>query len=350
MTRQAADGLWLLGLSAGVLVVAAAWLAVAWEAEMSIREWINGRREREMANDDEERARDVIAGARAANPDDEAWEPHTDPRGNGTAQTARPNDAAGYEVPDDLAVPAGYISQAEVNQRDADDFQPLREPQPGEHTRDAIESARRAALEDSGVHHMPAIREDGIPAACEPCNGTGVVVRSVSELLAESRDMIPDPKALVLQFYRNLLAMAPHLAEIFPPDILTDAMDNKNSRGVTQREKLLEALLALADLYHPDDPDRMERLDNALVSMGNRHPAFFRPSLGRARPATVREFGAVIEIFLQTVHDMVPNWRAEHDQAWDEALDHAAREMIAAIRQWLKEHPNAMPRMPRESR
>jgi hemoglobin-like flavoprotein len=290
-----------------------------------LRRWIMGE-----TDDDRERARDVIEGARADDPQGE-WDPHTDPRDNG-ASAARPN--ATPEWSDEYLL---------------DDV----EHHPGQHAAhdDAGSDLEVIRPSDSGVHSLPE-PVDGFPIECRHCGGQGVIVRTVGDLLGESVGMIEDGGALVLQFYRNLLDAAPYLAELFPADLLTAAVNDQGSRGAKQRDKLLEAILALAQLYRPDDPDRMAQLDGALVSMGNRHAAFRRPSTGRVSGASVSEYAAVKQVFLVTVHAMVPGWRGEHDLAWDEAYEYAARGMLGAQHAWLKEHAGqaVFPRERRESR
>jgi len=269
-----------------------------------------------MGPSDEDVAREAIAGAREE-------QPEVKPEG--------PGDMTQWEL--------------ELAERQRTGDVPA-VPDPERDRRDEL-----AALTPGHFAHSLPEPVAGYTIECAHCRGQGVLVRTVGDLLGESVALIEDAPALVLAFYRNLLDAAPYLAELFPADLLTAAVNDEGSRGARQRDRLLEALLALADLYRPDDPERMERLDNALISMGNRHAAFYRPSTGTVRGATVAEYAAVKDVFLVTVHDLVRGWRGEHDLAWDEAYEYAARGMLAAQHEWLKANPGAvMPRHRRESR
>jgi hypothetical protein len=89
----------------------------------------------------------------------------------------------------------------------------------------------------------------GIRVECHECQGVGYVLKSVNDLLRESLGLLGDAgDAVVTEFYRRLIDAdngkdpADQLASLFPPDLLTD----DRTRG--QRDKLLKALTALADL------------------------------------------------------------------------------------------------------
>lgn len=199
-----------------------------------------------------------------------------------------------------------------------------------------------SALTDSGVHALPEA-----PAAkvmrmdCEHCGGTGYVEMTVNDLLRESIALIPEGGGdmVVKEFYTQLLAAAPNLAEIFPADLLT------TDETRHQRDKLYEALAALSTLYDPQDADKMTRLRNAAGSFGRSHASFYRPSEDATRGASLEEYAAVKAILMATFHAVAGDaWKTAYDAAWSEAFDHLTGMMLDAQHST----PMTAPRFPRQ--
>jgi hemoglobin-like flavoprotein len=190
-------------------------------------------------------------------------------------------------------------------------------------------------LTDSGVHEIaPEVQRD----PCPLCFGSGHVMTK-NEILRQSLTLLgDDPKGhqqVVAEFYRRLLLAAPGLVRLFPAD-LTDPLSA--GEGKVQRDRLLGALLDIGQLYDPDAPDSddperpssMQVLNRKIETWGRHHQAFARPD-GTTRPASLREYGAVFDILMGTLHDATgPAWSPIFDDVWEEAYDHTARGMIAA--------------------
>jgi len=205
---------------------------------------------------------------------------------------------------------------------------------------------RANPLTDSGLHSLPdATSLPTLTATCPHCGGNGTVTRPVNDLLRETVNLIPvdGGDQIIREFYRRLLAAAPTLAPLFPADLLTAATHDKASPGALQRDRLLDAVVAVADYYGRGD-DAMQRLDAAIASMGHRHAAFARPD-GTVQGATEAEYNAVINVFLALCYDgFGDQFTAAHAQAWREALTYVKVGML-----WAQWHSGAaMPRMPRQ--
>lgn len=167
---------------------------------------------------------------------------------------------------------------------------------------------------------------------CPHCHGTGKVL-TTSDLLRASLALLgTDPRELdhfVAEFYARLLDLAPDLAPLFPAD-LVDANADPDGGGKGQRDKLLNALIALGTSYDPEDSEKMRLLDQELARFGRAHAAF--PSArgnGSAVGATLEEYHAVKVVLFNLLHDVVGEaWRGEYDDAWSEAYDYAAAAMM----------------------
>lgn len=220
---------------------------------------------------------------------------------------------------------------------------------------DLPERRRPVGVSDSGVHALPP-PSHGLRVGCHECDGRGFVVKPVKELLQESLALIPEGQgdAVVTEFYRRVLAAdadkapADRLAALFPADLITAAAGKSGSGGVQQRDKLYRTLVALADLYNPDDLDAIERLDNALRAYGRSHALFLRPD-GPTRGATLQEYAQVEVILLSTFLALIGDaWRPEYTLAWVEAYDHAASVMMAEAHRAVLVGEITVPRGPRE--
>ena len=183
---------------------------------------------------------------------------------------------------------------------------------------------------DSGVHQTDPIGSTADP--CPTCFGTGRVL-TTNEILRQSLTLLgADPEghySVVAEFYRRLLLAAPNLATLFPAD-LTDPLSA--GEGKNQRDRLLGALLDVGSLYDPDHPDSdaMQSLATKIEAWGRAHAAFQRPD-GTVRPASLKEYNAVFDILMGTLHDATGNaWSPRFDEVWEEAYDHTARGMIAS--------------------
>lgn len=186
---------------------------------------------------------------------------------------------------------------------------------------------------DSGVHAAPEPAADvrTVRAACPTCEGVGYVERTINELLRESIALIPvdGGDGVISEFYSRLLAAAPSLIPLFPRDLLTAATQEGASPGAMQRDKLLQALLALSELYG-GSADDMARLDAALETFGRHHAAFQRPD-GTVQGATEAEYDAVRDVLFGTLIDTAGRaWLPEYTAAWLEAYSYAKTGMLWA--------------------
>jgi len=186
---------------------------------------------------------------------------------------------------------------------------------------------------------------------CPTCRGTGKV-RTITDLLRESLGTLgTNPEhhdRFVATFYSRLFKLAPQLAEgdLFPPD-LTDVEAEPDGRGKAQRDRLLEALLALGSTYDPDDPKAMRKLDAKLEAFGRMHAAFRFPD--GVRPPSLEEYALVKRVLFGMFTDptWTRDWRPEYGPAWSEAYDYAYRRMADAAYEFLKEQGSVYPRSAR---
>lgn len=208
---------------------------------------------------------------------------------------------------------------------DAVEPEPAREWADGaapEPSRRILAAPRMAASARVPVPVVRAEREQ-----CPTCKGAGFMP-SLSDLLRESIGLLDDGDKVVRQFYATLFRMAPEVAGLFPGNP-TEGDLGTDHRGAQQRERLLVALVALADSYDPADAEKMERLDTALRSFGRSHAAFARPD-GTIKGATWEEYAAVkTALFGTLVRAAGKAWRPEFTDAWSHAYDYAAAVMLA---------------------
>jgi hemoglobin-like flavoprotein len=226
---------------------------------------------------------------------------------------------------------------------------------------------RPISLEDSGVHRRPSPHprepeqdeSQPLQAAayatpdredCPHCQGTGKVLTK-NDLLRASLALLGDNPAqldaFVVEFYSQLFLHAPYLTSIFPSD-LRDPDAKPDGRGKGQRDKLLNALIALGTAYNPDDRKAMEVLDEHLGTFGRSHASFDFP--GGARSPSLDEYRLVKVILFNLLHDVTGDkWLPEFDAVWSEAYDYAYRKMGDAAWQFLNErggevHPRSVRR------
>jgi hemoglobin-like flavoprotein len=164
---------------------------------------------------------------------------------------------------------------------------------------------------------------------CEHCKGVGYVP-GINDWLVESAALIGDRGDEVVRlFYTNLLTAHPELAYLFPPDITEITMATRNEQGLSQRDKLLQAIVALSELYDPGVPGKMDRLNGALARFGRAHAAFVRQD-GTTWGATLEEYAAVKDALFSTLVRVAGElWRPEYTSAWSQAYDYAAAVMLA---------------------
>lgn len=164
---------------------------------------------------------------------------------------------------------------------------------------------------------------------CTHCEGRGYVP-GVNDLLSESLALLGDQGDDVIRaFYSRLFMVAPELASLFPGNP-TEGEFGTDHKGAVQRERLLAALAALAELYDPADAEKMGRLDGALDRFGRAHAAFVRQD-GTIKGATWEEYAAVKDaLFTTLVRTAAEAWRAEYTEAWSLAYDYAAAGMVSA--------------------
>jgi hemoglobin-like flavoprotein len=174
----------------------------------------------------------------------------------------------------------------------------------------------------------PAPLVSPVRVECEHCKGVGYVP-GINDLLVESASLIGDRGDEVVRlFYSTLLSDAPAMTYLFPSDIVSASAGTQNSKGVAQREKLLGALVALAENYHPGDPARMARLDRELQRFGRAHAGFVRPD-GTTSGATLEEYAAVkAALFSTLVRVAAEKWKPEYAVAWSQAYDYATAIML----------------------
>lgn len=267
----------------------------------------------------------------------------------GLAKWSPEMDQPRAEVPDETYRPP--VDVLDVDAADTERF--LRAP---EEVRKRIEEAEDIMAANAERAHAEWVRQQAGPAsdplrihhpalsvgrmavpqplvnqhreACQQCGGTGHMP-SINDYLRESVSLLGDQGDDVIRtFYRRLLTAAPELAKLFPGNPVEGDLGTDH-RGAQQREKLLAAILALADLYDPDDGEKMERLDRALASFGRSHAAFARQD-GTVRAATWEEYGAVKDALFATLIQVTgAAWKAEYTASWGQAYDYAAAMMIA---------------------
>lgn len=163
---------------------------------------------------------------------------------------------------------------------------------------------------------------------CDHCQGAGYMP-AINDYLRESASLLGDQGDEVIRmFYTTLFGMAPELVKLFPGNP-TQGDLGSDHKGAKQREKLFGAIVALADLYDPDDGAKMDRLDTALKSFGRSHAAFVRQD-GTIKGATWEEYAAVKEALFATLVKVTGDaWRTEHTESWGQAYDYAAAVMLA---------------------
>lgn len=203
---------------------------------------------------------------------------------------------------------------------------------------------------DTGTHlRLPEPPAHTITVACAGCHGNGHVTLPINPILRESLAALPNPDALAVAFYERLFNLAPELATLFPPDLLTGqaGLDGK-SAGVAQREKLVAALAAVAEGYG-GNPDETAQLDRVLAQAGRSHAAFHRPGEPAPRGASIAEYLTVKQALFETLIDQAGDrWRPEYATAWNEAYDYAMILMLHA--QVTDGRYMQTPRLPRQAR
>jgi hemoglobin-like flavoprotein len=166
-----------------------------------------------------------------------------------------------------------------------------------------------------------------IAVDCAGCHGNGKVNMTVNDLLRESLALVEDADEFARGAYQRLFNKAPHVKTIFPPDLLTASRHDEGSKGLAQRERLVSAVVGLAEHYGRS-PEEMDQLDKALRRWGTTHAAFWWPEEGRSRPPTRAEYEAVWQALAETFVATLGNrWKPEYGIAWEQAYDHAEVEM-----------------------
>jgi hypothetical protein len=184
---------------------------------------------------------------------DEVWAPPArysdEPSPKTTAELEHPEPAVGTVPIGNGATPA-YDDEAPTEERTYD------------YSSDATGHVRDAA--DANVQGDDA--EDG-----DPCPTCGHIVPPVRELLADTLSRVATRAPEVFAtFYGSLFDERPDLAEMFPAD-LDDPGSDPSGGGHAQRERLLNASVAVASHYNPRNPESMAALNAALDKMGATH-------------------------------------------------------------------------------
>lgn len=168
----------------------------------------------------------------------------------------------------------------------------------------------------------------------------------INDFLTESIALLGDEGDEVVRlFYSSLLRAQPQLLTLFPGDP-TQGDFGSDHKGAVQRDRLLKALIALANMYDPADPAKMASLDQALASFGRAHASFARQD-GSVRGATLDEYAAVKDALFSTLVRVAGRkWIPEYTEAWSQAYDYAAAVMLT---EQFRSGFTA-PRFPREAR
>ncbi len=132
--------------------------------------------------------------------------------------------------------------------------------------------------------------------------------------------------ALVLDFYGRLLgAGGEALARRFPQDLL-DANAALDGAGAKQRDRLLQAVLAVATLWDPGNEERMRSLDAALDAMASQHTK---------HGATLQEYAlveetlrGVFESYARTAQIPRSIWKRAYEPALRRALTYTSGRMM----------------------
>lgn len=151
------------------------------------------------------------------------------------------------------------------------------------------------------------------PTPAPTCPHCGAPVRTDSQLLADSLALVADRGAdLIATFYGLLFRRRPDLRPLFPEDMSV------------QQEKLLGAVVTLAQRFDPDNDDAMDWLDQQLTAMGRAHTRF------APQPGPL-EYGVVGDALLTTLADFAGSaWTQQYADAWRRAYWYAAGRMLAA--------------------
>ncbi len=279
--------------------------------------------DREIRLDDKVAAAETISGAKAGEPAGSAWAGPPPPRVSDAGPISRVGDTGSR-----LA-----FWSPEMDRRTMDD---PRAPSPIREVRDDTliqetdiqQSPFAPRMATTGRSQVPRPMVSQHREQCPHCEGTGFMP-GISDYLRESIALVGDQgDEVVRAFYGTLFRAAPELVKLFPGDPTKGDLGTDH-KGARQRELLLSALVALSDLYDPDDGDKMARLDTALGSFGRKHAAFVRPD-GTIKGATWEEYGAVKDALFQTlVRFAEEKWKPEYTEAWSQAYDYAAAVMLA---------------------
>lgn len=313
-----------------VVIVAAALVVMFYAGEFGRRAMLGIRRRKQEKMDDRAQAQDAIDRARHDRPDEEgsiSRSPTDIDYGAAQGMTA-----SGAVISGERLYYGGTAPSTTADTLITDTAPPVagRMPDP---------------VTDSGVHTIQAADDR---EACPHCRGKGYVM-TTNDLLRESIALVGDGgDVIVREFYTRLLHAAPDLAQLFPADLLTGHLGDDSKGGAEQRDKLLQALVALSQTYDPTDAEKMRVLDTHLLAFGRAHAAFQRPD-GSIQGATLAEYEAVKSVLFGTLVDAAgPAWLPEYTAAWSEAYEHAARGMIAGQYAFLIERAGYVhPRQPR---
>lgn len=188
---------------------------------------------------------------------------------------------------------------------------------------------------------------------CPTCHGTGKVL-TVSDFLGEIVAMLPaaDPVAMdmiIADFYRNLLAAAPHLAEFFPADLTTG--DALNSKGNRQRDQLLGALVDILTRYDPAHPDSkdMQALKTNAQTWGRSHSLWWKASDGSYYEPTEDDYISVRNVLVMLLKGGLGDKLTDrHVQALAKAYRSVSLWMQGAADEWRMSRP--APGIPRLAR
>jgi hemoglobin-like flavoprotein len=165
------------------------------------------------------------------------------------------------------------------------------------------------------------------------CPTCGRATPTIRELLSDTLNQVATRAPQVFgRFYERVFSERPDLEEMFPAE-LTDP--DSSGAGKAQREKLLNASVAVATHYNPDSPDSMRALNAALDDMGAKHGesrfSVADPDWPNGRrPLLQREYDVINKHLIATLKEFQgESWTTLHTAAWWKAMTYVADRMGA---------------------
>jgi hemoglobin-like flavoprotein len=186
-------------------------------------------------------------------------------------------------------------------------FKMIRPPHPTPEA-PVTEQAHADTQPDTPATAEPTTRRCPVCGSLRQPTPRWLVNASVDDIAAAGAD------EFVRAFYDTLFHAVPAARQLFPDDM------------TSQREKLLNAVIALARLFDPADEAKMGRLDNALDQFGRTHTT--------ARLAGLAGLDAYADVggaLMAALRDHLGGtWSERLEAAWERRYRYAAGRMAAA--------------------